>query len=141
MKAKVLPSTNLESIEELVFSYLETNELTEYSNHEKVMNNMRLGMQNRKAIVLVDDINDPECFIWVQLVPRPTLLTEMNEVVYMCAWASDASQMDALLDAVERKAKMRGAKYIFTSIEGDGYPMSLVEPRGNEFQTVYMKEV
>jgi len=136
IKPKVLPINNLESIEELVYQYLEKNDLLQYADLQKVMANIAIGQTRKTSITLVDDINEPTCFYWAGIVPKPILVTEMVELISMGAWVEDESQMDALMESMKRKAKLRGVTNFFVS---DHYPFSLLDDSEyEEFETAKM---
>lgn len=133
MKPKVLPINNLESIEELVYQYLEKNDFLQYANLQKVMANMRSSLMTRRSIVLVDDINDPTCFYWATFVIKPTLFTEMKEAISMAGWADNKDQIESLLDSLKRKVKMRGVENLFIN---ESYPFSLCGEEGEVFEKI-----
>ena len=135
---KVLGDEQIKGVDELLYKFLEKNDLGSYADIPTVLTHMELSVTRGDGLVLADDIENPTAFVWVMHIDRPLLLTEMKEAICFAGWVKHENQAKGLIDAVQMKAKIRGVKHLFLN---DYYPFSLVTEGGefNRFETAFHK--
>ena len=113
---------NIFSITHLVDKFIKSEEATELCDSKKVMQNIISGLKSGRAVVLVDDKEDPTAFIWAEIIKTPALYTEIKEMIVMASWAEDQDTMLALRQKSEKVARKEGCQFHFicqSSMGGD----------------------